>query len=161
MKDRDFDWGASYKPPTGGPEWTAQTGNGNGYAKIREVYQLLRESEERIDVRLREMEARITHAIEKIGEREEERWLRHDEESQDIRSQLKNIEQTEIISTAYQTAAHDAEIKRLPAPEIVKKHVRLFGSVVDYAEKHWRIIMFVLLVLSLIVGLTDLSELFR
>jgi len=163
MSNRDFDWGASYKPPKDGGEWQTppSSNNGNGYAKIREVYQLLRESEERIDVRLREMEARLMGAIESLGVKQTERWERHDNDFSDIRTQLKNIEQTETLTSVYQTALQDAVSSSPPPATILKRHIKALGRLVDYIERHWRILMFVLLLLTLLLGLTDVSEVLK
>lgn len=116
----------------------ATTPNGsNGYARIREVYTLFREQDERFDKRLREMEDRIQTAIAELRTEQQGHWQQHDTDSQSIRDRLHDIDQQEMLTAQYM-AGKSATFKSV-------------SNFSNWVEGHWRTLSFLTFVVLVVL----------
>lgn len=107
----------------------SHTPNGsNGYARIREVYQLFKEQDERFEKRLREMEDRIMESITAMRSEQTEHWRQHEIDSQSLRDKFRKSDEELALATAYRAG------KAAPIGAV--------GRFTNWIESHWKVLSF-------------------
>lgn len=115
-----------------------QTPNGsNGYARIREVYTLFKEQDERFEKRLREMEDRIMASIAEMRSEQTEHWEQHERDSQGLRERFRKADEELALESAYRAG------KSAPIGTVAR--------ITNWVESHWKTLSFIGFLLILVI----------
>lgn len=120
------------------PEPTA-----NGYARIREVYSMLRDSEERLtkafEKQLEGMEKRLFDRLDASDRRQDESWRKHEDEHQDVLS-------------AQATLAANQDNAALAA-KVKQERLHFIRASINGVENHWKFLALVLFAIGVLFGI--------